>query len=237
MLTRKRLIIGGIVVGLLVGIVVFVVMVLPLLTTKTTASRDVQATRICPNLDIEGTTARCFVIVKDESLVRFSVNEELGGRPTTAVGTTNQIAGEIVIDVDNPSASQLGPIEINLRTLETDELLRNNQIRARILRSGEDEFEFTTFSPTRIEGLPTQVSIGEPFSFMVVGNLPLVGVTHEATFSITVTPESETRIVGRGQATVLRSDYGIQIPNVQGVANVSNEVLLEIEFVAVEIAE
>lgn len=237
MLKRKHLLIGGIVAALVVGIGLFVVVILPLLTTETEASREVRAEQICPSLAIEGTTARCFRIISDESLVRFSVDEELGGRPTTAVGTTNQIAGEIVIDVDNPTTSQIGPIEINLRTLETDEALRNNQIRARILRSGEDEYEFTTFTPTRIEGLPSTVSVGEPFSFTVVGNLPLVGVDNEVTFEMLVTPISETRIVGSGRTIVLRSAYGIEIPNVPGVANVSNEVLLEIEFVAEALAD
>ena len=47
-----------------------------------------------------------------------------------------------------------------------------------------------------------------------------------------VTPVSETRIEGSAHATVLRADYGLQIPNAPGVANVSEEVGLEIDFVA-----
>ena len=43
---------------------------------------------------------------------------------------------------------------------------------------------------------------------------------------------SEDRIEGSGSAVVLRSDFGLQIPSVPNVANVSDEVILEIDFVA-----
>lgn len=50
---------------------------------------------------------------------------------------------------------------------------------------------------------------------------------------MTVTPVSETRIEGSAVATVLRESWNLTIPSVPNVANVSEEVELTIDFVAV----
>jgi hypothetical protein len=49
---------------------------------------------------------------------------------------------------------------------------------------------------------------------------------------MTVTANSEDELVGLGSATVLRENYQLTIPSVPSVANVSEEVKLEIEFTA-----
>lgn len=230
---RQKLIAGIAAVGIGLALVGFFVFVYPLLTTENEASRDVIAQQICPSVDANGTgSAECFSIVSEESEIRFILNEELGGQPTTVVGVTNDLAGEIVIDSETPSNSMIGPIEINLRTLSTDNDFRNRAIRAEILRSGEDAYEFTTFVPTSILGLPETITIGEPFTFTITGDLKLVDVTNSVTFEVTVMPVSEDRIEGTGTAQVLRSDFGLEIPRVPNVANVTDEVALEIDFVA-----
>jgi hypothetical protein len=50
---------------------------------------------------------------------------------------------------------------------------------------------------------------------------------------LSVTANSERELVGLGQTTILRSDYNLSIPSVPSVANVAEEVPLEIEFMAV----
>ena len=188
-------------------------------------------------LDSATDSQTVFRIIQEESRVRFTLEEDLAGVRTTVIGETNQVAGDILIDRATPSNSQIGAIRINLRTLETDRSSRDRMMRSQILQSAKDEFEFTEFEPTHMTGLPESVSVGEAFSFQVTGNLPLAGVTKEVTFEVTVTPVSEERIEGSGTTTVLRSDYGLQIPNVQQVANVTDEVRLEIAFVAVVVQD
>jgi polyisoprenoid-binding protein YceI len=181
----------------------------------------------------ESGTATTFDIVPEESLVSFELDEVLRGVPTTVVGITDQIAGQIRVDPANPQAAEVGTIRINLRTLATDNEFRNRAIRGQILLSSQDEYEFSDFVPTAITGLPETVSIGEPFSFQVTGDFSLRGTTNSITFDVTVTPVSETRIEGSATATVNRADFGLEIPDVPSVANVEEEVLLTIEFVAV----
>jgi polyisoprenoid-binding protein YceI len=125
----------------------------------------------------------------------------------------------------------VGIVRINARTLETDSNLRDRAIRNRILNS--NEFEFISFTPTEITNLPTGGEFGDSFEIQITGDLTIRNITAQETFDVTVTPISETRIEGSGQATVSRSTYNLTIPSVRDVAEVDEEVVLEIEFVAV----
>ena len=75
-----------------------------------------------------------------ESEVRFLIDEVLYGAPFTAIARTNEVAGDIVIDFDTPSSSQLGTVRVNVRTLETTDARRNEAIRSRILESAQDQY-------------------------------------------------------------------------------------------------
>jgi polyisoprenoid-binding protein YceI len=173
-----------------------------------------------------------FNIVPEESAVRFEIDEDLRGQRNTVIGRTNQVAGQIEVDFDNPAASRVGTIRINVRTLLTDDEFRNRAIRGQILLSARDEYEFGEFVPTSITGLPDEVTIGEPISFQVMGDLTLRGSTNPVTFDVTVTPVSETQLEGTASTVVDRTLYGMEIPSVPGVANVEEEVELYIDFVA-----
>ncbi len=169
-----------------------------------------------------------YVISSPESSVSFTLNEELRGADATVVGSTNQVAGEIVVDFENPSASLLGDIVVNARTFATDSNNRNRAIRGVILNT--DTFEFITFSPTSIDGLPTEPT--DEITFTVTGDLTIRDVTRPVRFEVQVSGSSD-RIEGSARSTVNRSDFDLIIPNVPFVANVDEEVTLTIDFVAV----
>ena len=172
-----------------------------------------------------------FTIVQAESEVRFTLDELLSGIPTTVVGATDQVAGEIAIDPTAPANSQVGVILINARTFVTDNNFRNRAINNEILET--DEFEFVNFTPTSVIGFPENPAVGEPLEFQIIGDLTIRDITHEVTFDVTVTAASETRLEGSASAMIARTDFDLQIPNVPRVADVDEEVLIEIDFVAV----
>jgi polyisoprenoid-binding protein YceI len=165
-----------------------------------------------------------------ESQVRFELDEDLRGTRNTVVGTTNQVSGEIAVNPANITESRLGVILINARTLLTDNDFRNRAIQNNILDTGE--FEFITFAPSEIIGLPSSGSIGEEISFSIVGDLTIRDVTQSVTFDVTVTVVSENQMEGSASAVITLSDYGLNIPSVPNVANVEEEVELYIDFVA-----
>ncbi len=169
-------------------------------------------------------------IVPEESEVRFLIDEVLNGSPKTVVGTTNQVAGEIAVNPSDPTQTRVGVIQVNARTLSTDSGMRNRTIANRILQTGQ--YEFVTFTPTSIVGLPEQGSAGQTYTFQIVGDLTIRDVTKEVTFDVTATPQSESRLEGTATTTILYPDYNIAIPSVPQVASVDDEVKIEIDFVA-----
>lgn len=188
-----------------------------------------------PAEEADGATgATTFVIDPAQSEARFTLTEVLMGKPTTVIGRGNGVEGEITVDFDDYSQSTISPIIIDASLLATDNKMRNGQIRRAILRTNQAEYQFIAFTPTSIEGYPTiDAVVGEPFLLTVNGNLTLVDSTSPVSFEVTVTPVSETEIQGSARTTILRTDFGLEIPSVPSVADVSEEVLLEFDFVAV----
>jgi len=171
-----------------------------------------------------------FNIVQAESQVRFTLNEVLSGVPTTVIGATDQVAGEIAVDPTTPANSTVGVILINARTFATDNNFRNRAINNEILETGE--YEFVRFTPISISGFPENPAIGDTLKFQITGDLMIRDVTNQVTFDVTATAVSETRLEGSASAVIAREDYDLKIPNVPRVADVDEEVLIEIDFVA-----
>ena len=175
-------------------------------------------------------TLLVYTIDSAASEVRFQLDEDLRGVRTTVIGVTDQVAGQLSVNLADLSQTQVGVIQINARTLVTDNNFRNRAIQNEILDTGS--FEFITFTPTGIEGLPASASIGETISFALVGDLTIRDVPLPATFNVEATAVSETQITGSATAVVNRADFGLQIPSVPNVANVEEEVELYIDFTA-----
>lgn len=177
-------------------------------------------------------------INQEESEVRFRINEILMGTPTEVIGATQQVAGDFIVNFSDPPASQLGEIAINARTLKTDNEFRDQSIRGQILQTGQPDNEFIRFTPTELTAMTTDpVGVGETVAFDIIGNLTVKGTTNQVTFNATVTLESEDRISGTASATILYADYGINIEAPPNVSGIEDNVIIEIDFVALRVEE
>jgi len=174
-----------------------------------------------------------FSIVPAESRASFTLEEDLRGARTTVVGATNEVAGMINVNLADPTASSIGAIIINARTLETDNSFRNRAIRSQILKSAQEAYEFIVFEPRALHNFSADsIAVGETISFEVSGDLTVVDVTRMVTFMAEVTLDSETQLSGIASVNVLHSDFGLTIPDVPSVANVTDDVDLALRFVA-----
>lgn len=210
------------------------------LPTETTgpAATETSAPELPTEAPMEEATAtqeaagdlQVYSISPADSQVRFELDEDLRGQRNTVVGTTDQIAGEIAVNLSDLSSAQVGVIQVNARSLITDNNFRNRAIQNEILDTGE--FEFITFEPTSLGGLPASAAIGEEISFTIMGDLTIRDVTQPVTFDVTATADSESRLSGTARAVVAWPDYGLSIPQVPNVANVEEEVDLILDFVA-----
>ena len=173
-----------------------------------------------------------FEILPVESRATFEIGEVLRGKPQQVVGTTDQVAGQVVIDMADAGKSQLGTIVVNARTLTTGNSFRDRAIRGPILGSADDEFEFIEFVPTSLEGLTGSIAIGTTLAFQVGGELTIKGVTKSVTFTVDVSLVAPDRLEGSATADVLRSDFGLQIPSAPGIVGVTDELSLILDFAA-----
>lgn len=168
------------------------------------------------------------------SIASFTIDEEFRGTPQKVVGTTTEVAGQVQVDIDDLSTARFSDIVINARTFRTDSDRRDRAMRGPvILNSASDEFEFITFTVTAIDGLTGSLAVGESVQFNVSGDLTIKGTTAPASFNVQATLDDANTIEGSATAQVLRSDFEIGIPSVPGIANVSDQVTLTLDFVAV----
>ena len=175
-----------------------------------------------------------FSLVPEESEARFIIGEVLSGAPKTVIGTTSDVEGTLTPDFNTPANTTVGTIRVDLSTLRTDNSFRNLAIHGTILETSNEAFRYAEFTPTALSGLPDSVTIGQSFDFQITGNLTLHGVTREVTFDVTVTPVSETRLEGLASLEIRYADFNISILRLPPqVASVEEQVILELEFVAV----
>ena len=173
---------------------------------------------------------RTFVIAPEESEARFIIDEELFGQPKTVVGTTSALSGELTVVAANPSASQIGVIQIDADTFITDHDRRNGAIRRFILQS--NRHRYITFNATALTGLPAEVAVGEEVQFEISGDLTVREITKPVLFDVTLQVVSETEIQGTASTVVALETFELTIPQVPSVANVGEEFIVEFDFVA-----
>ena len=167
------------------------------------------------------------------SFATFEIDEELQGSPQRVIGETDEVTGQVLVDLDDVSGAQFSQIVINARTFATDSDRRDRAIRGPvILNSASDEFELITFDVTSVIGLSGSAAVGDSIEFQLVGDLLIKDTTSTVMFDVSVSIVDAATIEGLAITEVLRSDFGIGIPSVPGVANVSDAVVISLSFVA-----
>lgn len=194
-------------------------------------SADVQASVEQLNTSADS-SATLFRIAQDESQAEYNIFEVLNGSDKTVVGTTSEVAGDIVIDLSDLSQTEVGEIAINARTFATDEDRRDNSVARFILQSESDANEFIIFQPTAISGLPENASVDDTLEFQVTGDLTIAGTTQSVAFDVTATLATADQLTGHAETVIQRADFNLTIPSVPFVADVGEEVTLKLDFVA-----
>lgn len=176
--------------------------------------------------------ATLFTIDSSSSKATFTIDEVLFGSPNTVVGETDKVAGQVLINTQDPSKSQLGEIKIDVSTLVTDNDLRNRTLQGRILETDTAANQYATFVAKSITGLPESIAVGQQVSFKITGDLTIHQVTKTVTFDATVKVVSDKQITGTASTTVKYSDFNISVPDVPSVTGLGDTVKLALDFTA-----
>lgn len=203
-------------------------------TAAPTAAREIEAEDARPTEDTavqgQGNIDPQFVILPEASEARFYIDEVLRGEPKTVEGITQQVTGSVVIEELDPLVVDVQPIEVQAGAFITDSNFRNRAISDAILQAGR--FPTIVFNPTSIDGLPSRAGVGEAYAFEVTGDLTIRDITQPVTFQVALNADSTDSFSGLARTTIDRTVFGLNIPSVPQVANVSEQVILEFEFSA-----
>jgi polyisoprenoid-binding protein YceI len=177
-------------------------------------------------------SVQTLTIVPEESQVFYTVDEQFlreGIVDVTAVGVTQEIEGEVMLDPENPQNTEISTITIDISAFESDEDRRDQAIRENWLESAT--YPIATFEPTSIEGLPESYTEGEELNFQIVGDLTVREQTQPVTFDTVAVYDGEA-LTGTATTTVQMTDFGFEPPNIANVLRAENDALLTFEFVA-----
>ncbi|HKV44992.1 MAG TPA: YceI family protein [bacterium] len=156
-----------------------------------------------------------------ESFMTLNTSQEIEG-------TTSAIQSEIVIDQADVRNTRVGPITIDIRTLKSDNMYRDDAIRTRWLESSK--YPLAEFTPIEIRGLRGAYSRGRMLHLEIIGTLKLHGVVRPARFAMQVKWQG-SMLTGHAASTLCLTDFGIRPPSL-GVIRVSNQAKVEIQFSA-----
>lgn len=179
-----------------------------------------------------GAMMQSFQIDSTRSKAGFSIFEVLNGKDKTVIGTTDQVAGTILVDTQNPANSTASEIKVSARTLKTDAAARDNTIARFVLKSEEPGNEFLVFKTTKIEGLPAVGEENKSYALTITGDMTISGMTRPMTFQATATYTStqELHITAKGE--LKRGDFNLIIPSVPFVADVGETVSIDMDLMA-----
>ena len=186
-----------------------------------------------PQLEVRSNDERRFSIDPTQSSASFRVQERLAGIDRETVGTTSSLAGDIVINMADPQRSKIGTIVVNVEVLDSGSTLRDRRIRHDFLESSKHQF--VEFVPTVVEGLPDNIESGVIYDIRIRGDLTVKEITASQVFDGTVMLDGE-ELHASMSTTILMSTYDVGPINIAGLVRTADEVVLELDLVALDTA-
>lgn len=175
-----------------------------------------------------GTTV---VTLLEGSEALYRINEQLANRnlPNDAIGTTEDIDGQIVFSADGTVDAEQSKITVNVKTLQSDSDRRDRYIRGRSLES--DDFPNVEIVVQDVQGLPWPLPASGQVAFQMSGDLTIRDQTRLVTWDVTANFDGG-EVEGLAMTEVTFEQFAITKPSVAFVLSVADEIGLEFEFKA-----
>jgi polyisoprenoid-binding protein YceI len=170
-----------------------------------------------------------YSVVTEKSEARYRVREQLVGLdfPNDAVGVTNAITGEIVLDDQGRVRPGDSKVTVDLRELKSDRDRRDNYVRRNTLET--DRYPTVVFAPVEVRGLRLPLPASGTATWALVGDLTVRDRTQRVTWDATATFDGPE--VGLKAKTAFRfEDFGLRVPRVSVVLSVADDIRLEVDL-------
>ena len=103
-------------------------------------------------------------------------------------------------------------------------------MRRRVLET--DQYPQVEFVPTALRGLRAPLPASGTYTFALLGNLTVHGVTKPTTWAVTATAQNN-QVTGNASTSFTFADFGLQQPRVPIVLSVGDTIRLEYDFTLV----
>lgn len=173
---------------------------------------------------------RRFVVLSGDSSAKYVVEETLSGLPSTAVGTTTDVTGEIYLTAEGLYDGLESKFMVDLSTLKTDESRRDNYVRSNVLQT--NQFPFAEFVIESLDGFPAGYVEGEEASLTLGGTMTIKGVSLPLTFTV-LARQADDVLTATADTQFNMSDFGIDPPQVV-LAKAKDGVVLQVVIIARE---
>jgi polyisoprenoid-binding protein YceI len=167
--------------------------------------------------------------IADGSSASYRVQEQLAGVnfPNDAVGMTSAVTGSVVLGPDGSVNSSQSKLTIDLRTLKSDQEMRDGYLQKRTLET--DKFPNAEFVPKKITGIPVPLPAMGQTGFQMTGDLTIHGMTSEVTWTGIAT-FSKTGAAGRATTNFTFATFGLTKPTLARLLSVDDKIALEVAF-------
>jgi polyisoprenoid-binding protein YceI len=171
-----------------------------------------------------------FLIVSADTTVSYAIHQVLfneGNRMETVTGKTSQVAGQLTLNYDDPSASQFGEFSVNLSTLTSGEHERDDTLQTEWLESVR--FPLAKFVVKEIRNFPPDAQPGQVVEFQLAGDMSIKDVTRLTTWDVAATLNRDL-LTGKAVTVLQMADFGVPLPGIAGLLSVTDGVTVTLDF-------
>jgi polyisoprenoid-binding protein YceI len=168
-------------------------------------------------------------VIEQGSKAKYVAREQLSVLPvpSNAVGETSAVTGDLYLTKEGLSPSQKSGFKVDLRTLRSDEALRD---RAAAGALASDRFPFAQFTIDTVNGFPASYSENKQVELTLNGMLTLRETTKPVTWKAFARQSGEF-LTAIADTDIKMTDFGIS-PPVASVARVEDPLHLQITLIA-----
>ncbi len=138
-----------------------------------------------------------------------------------------------MLRADGSIVAEQSKITVDLRDLRTDDALRDGYIKRNTL--AVNQYPLAEFVPTHAGGLPNPLPEAGEYSFTLTGLMTIHGVQREITWDARARRDGPS-LTGTATTSFPFGHFGMVPPRVPVVLSVVDEIRLQVDLVATQVA-
>lgn len=170
-------------------------------------------------------------IAQGSGEARFRAREQLAilPAPNEAIGRTRDVTGTIVLNSSGAVVAAESAVQVDLRTLRSDQSVRDNFIQRTTLQTSR--YPTADFAVKEVAGMPWPLPDRGTTEFQLFGDLTVHGVTRPTTWQVSaeLTPG---QVTATAVADMEISDFGMTPPKAGPVVSIEDDIRIEIDVQA-----